>query len=70
MTLGKAGHLVEHHRGIAHPSLIDVDDAADLLARLRAANDLQFARSLDLIDPVAQVLVGHDEVSCYFAKWE
>ena len=37
VTFGEAGHLVEHHRGIAHLAHIDVDDAADLFLGLGAA---------------------------------
>ena len=57
--LRKAGNLVEHHRGIAHLPHIDVDDAADLLLRLGAVDELQLAGGLDGFDPVPQVLVGH-----------
>src|SRR5262249_12577580 len=59
VALGKAGDLVEQHRGIAHLAHIDVDDAADLLLRLGAGDDLELARGADAFDPVAQIPVGH-----------
>ena len=59
VALGKAGHRVEQHRGIAHLAHIDVDDAADLLLRLGAGDDLELARGADAFDPIAQIPVGH-----------
>jgi hypothetical protein len=59
LALGKAGHALEQHRGIAHLAHIDVDDAADLLLRLGAGDDFELARGADAFDPVAQIPVGH-----------
>src|SRR4029079_6887410 len=59
MALWKARNLVEHHRGIAHLPHIDIDEAADLLLKLRTLDGLQLARGFDALDPVPQILVGH-----------
>jgi hypothetical protein len=47
MTLGETGHVIEHHRRIAHAALVEVDDAADLLLRLGTVDDLELAGRLD-----------------------
>src|SRR5262245_42911673 len=59
MTLWVTRDFVEHDRRIAHSSHIDVYNAADLLLRLGAGNDLEFARGPYSFDPVPQILVGH-----------
>src|SRR5262249_35466034 len=59
VAFGKAGDLVEQHRGIAHLAHIDVDDAADLLLRLGAGDDLELARGAAAFDTVAQITFGH-----------
>ena len=51
-----ARHVVEQHRLVADPALIDVDDAADLLLALGAGDVLQLAGGAQLRDPGAQVL--------------
>ena len=57
--LAKPGTSSNITRRIAHLALIDVDDAADLLLRLGALDDLQLAGRRDVVDPVAQILVRH-----------
>src|SRR5262249_5569870 len=59
VALGKAWDLVAQHRLIAYLADIYSDDAADLLLRLGAGDDLELARGADAFDPVAQIPVGH-----------
>jgi hypothetical protein len=59
MALREARNLVEHHRGIAHLALVDVDDAADLFLGLGALDHFQLAGGPDPVDPVSEILVGH-----------
>ena len=58
-SLGKSGNLVEHDGRIAHPPLVDVDDAADFLLRLGTADGRELPGCCNRIDPIPQILVGH-----------
>ena len=53
-----ARNVVEQHGAVAHLAHVEVDDAADLVLALGAADLLQLARRAQLVDPGAQVLLG------------
>jgi hypothetical protein len=53
MAFRKSRHFIEHQRGVAHLSLIDVDEAADLLFGFGSLDDLQLAGIFDAANPVS-----------------
>jgi hypothetical protein len=53
MAFWKSRHFIEHQRWVAHLSLINVNEAADLLFGFGSLDDLQLPGIFDAADPVS-----------------
>ena len=54
------GNLVEHHGGVSHAPLIDIDYPADLLLGLGSGDKLELAGGFNTSNPIPEILVRHD----------
>jgi hypothetical protein len=59
IAAGKTRDVVKQDRLVADFALIDVDDTADFLLQLGAADLLELIGGFHLCDPLAQVLFCH-----------